>query len=148
MGAVGCVATLAALSFALNFAWEMVQMPLFSSTTGMSFRDALIVCTRATLGDVAVSLGAYLVVGAMARGLRWGHRPATGQLLAFWLLGIAATIILELHAIRTARWTYAESMPRVPFLGVAWVPLLQWTVVPALCIGAMRLIGPQARNRD
>ena len=139
--AVGSVTALAAVSFTLNFAWEMVQMPLFSSMAGMSFGDALIVCTRAALGDVVLTVGAYLAVAVIACDVRWGHRPAIGQLLAFCLLGIAATIVLEIHAIRTARWTYAESMPRVPLLGVAWIPLLQWAVVPTLCIGAMRFLG-------
>lgn len=134
------VATLTSVSFALNFAWEMLQAPLFSSMRELSLGDALITCARAALGDVVLTVVTYLVVGAVAGDMRWGYRPAAGRLLAFCVLGIVTTVALEIHATRTARWTYADSMPLVPLLGVAWVPVFQWAIVPPLCIATLRFV--------
>lgn len=127
-----------ALTVALHFLWEIAQAPLFSSMRELSFAQAFLVCLRATFGDVVLGSAAYLVIALASQNLRWGSQPGGGRLAAFSLVGVAATIALELHATGTGRWIYADSMPRLPLLGVGLSPVLQWIIVPSISIVALR----------
>lgn len=76
--------------------------------------EASLVCFRATLGDVALTLAAYLAIALAACDVRWALRPTAVRLAAFTAIGIGATILLELHAIGSGRWVYGDAMPACP----------------------------------
>ena len=134
----GLLAAIAGVSFALNFPWEVAQAPFFSSMEQLAFEEGLFACLRAALGDVVLTLAAYLIVAWATHDLRWALRPAGRRLAAFTALGIGATILLELHALGTGRWVYDDSMPRLPLLGVGLVPILQWILLPPISVFAVR----------
>lgn len=126
---------LAALSLSalvLNWFWEMIQMPAYNELAGRSWSEALVPCTLATFGDVAITLAIY-AVGAVAAGrLRWGMSGGWNVYTAAALLGAASATAIEWGALGSGRWSYSESMPIVPVLGVGLWPLLQLTLlVPA-----------------
>lgn len=132
------LAAFAAVTFALNFPWELAQAPLFASMGQLAFEEAFLACLRATLGDVVLALAAYLAVALATQDLLWALRPGVARLAAFSALGIGATIILELHATGSGRWVYGDSMPRLPPLGVGLSPILQWTFLPPTSVVAVR----------
>jgi hypothetical protein len=59
-------------AFGLNGPWEMVQMPACTELAGESWRERVRICTVATLGDAAITLGNYGVGALATRRLRWG----------------------------------------------------------------------------
>ncbi len=89
----------------------------------------------ATLGDVVIALVAFWAVALGCRSRRWMLQPTGRQVAGFVALGVAITIVLEWLATQMlGRWAYADSMPVVPVLDVAFSPLLQWFILPPLVI--------------
>ena len=52
----------AMFSFLLNFPWEMLQVKLYSGMAGARHWDAMVFCTRASLGDVGISVVSFWMV--------------------------------------------------------------------------------------
>jgi hypothetical protein len=58
---------------------------------------------------------------------------------AIWIaLGLVATIAFERWALETGRWQYGRDMPAM--FGIGLLPLLQWLVVPAVTLFAVRRV--------
>ncbi len=126
-------------AFLLHFLWEMLQTPFFADMPGMAHWPATLFCLQATVGDVAITLAAYWAVAAAMRGRGWFIDPGTMGVLLFLGVGLAITIVLELHAVYWAqRWAYSATMPVVPALGVGLVPILQWLAVPLVVLFVVR----------
>lgn len=115
----------------LNFPWEFLQVPFFAEMPAMAHWDAVLFCTRATLGDVLIALVAYWVVAGVQRRRDWLRCPDARALLGFVAVGVVITIGLEWHAtVLQDRWQYGELMPTLPLLGTGLAPLLQWLLLP------------------
>ena len=117
-------------AFLMHFAWEMLQTPFFAGMSDMKHWPATLMCLKATLGDVIITLVAMSLAGLAARDRGWFLGPNIPSLGTYLGVGLGSTIALELHALRTGRWVYSALMPTVPGLGVGLVPLLQWIVIP------------------
>lgn len=130
---------LAMYAFLGHFVWEMLQTPFFAGMQTMAHWSATLMCLRATIGDVAIAVAAFASV-ALGNGDRgWFLERRAGTLLTFLLIGLAATIALELHAVHWARrWSYSDLMPVLPALSVGVVPLIQWVAVPLLTLFLMQ----------
>ncbi|WP_220250545.1 hypothetical protein [Billgrantia montanilacus] len=129
----------ALFAFLLNFPWEFLQVPLFVAMPEMAHWDAVLFCTRATLGDVLIALIAFWVVAGLRRHRSWLLRPDTRSILGFIAIGIVITVGLEWHATELQqRWQYAERMPTLPLLGTGLAPLLQWLLLPPLILWLAR----------
>lgn len=139
-------------AFLLNYPWEFLQVPFFAEMPEMGHWDAVLFCTRATLGDVLIALVAYWVVAALRRRRDWLLRPDIRAIAGFVVVGVVITIGLEWHAtVLQDRWQYAERMPTLPLLGTGLAPLLQWLVLPPLIVWLARrqLLGEAClRRRD
>lgn len=116
--------------FLLHFVWEMLQTPFFAEMQTMAHWPATLFCLRATIGDVAIGVGAFCTAALMQRDRGWFLSPTRPGLLAFLAVGVAATIGLELNAIARGRWSYSALMPVIPGLNVGLVPILQWLLLP------------------
>jgi hypothetical protein len=119
-------------SFALNWLWEMAQMPAYAEMAARPWQKSLVPCTVASLGDVLATLAIY-GVGTLATGqLRWGTTGRWNVYATAALLGAACAIAYEWYSLFAGRWSYSNRMPIVPVLGVGLWPLLQLTLlVPA-----------------
>lgn len=125
----------ALFAFLLNFTWEFLQVPFFKEMPEMAHWEAVLFCTRATLGDVLIALSAYWVVAGIRRSRDWIYRPDVLAIVAFLLVGVLITIVLEWHATQVQqRWQYAEIMPTLPLLGTGLAPLMQWLLLPPLIL--------------
>lgn len=114
----------------LHFTWEMLQTPFFAEMATMPHWPATLVCLRATIGDVAIGVLAFSFAAWTQGDRGWFLWPTKRALLLFVVVGLLATVALEMHATAQGRWNYSELMPVLPGLGVGLAPLLQWLVLP------------------
>ncbi len=111
--------------------------------------EAIIFCTRATLGDVLIFLGAFWTVALIFRDRNWIRFPFGSAFIIFIAVGVAVTVVMEWHATIVAeRWQYDEIMPVLPLLGIGISPLLQWIILPVLTIWLARrqILGQERIN--
>jgi hypothetical protein len=121
--------SLSLAAFVLNWLWEMAQMPAYREMAELSWWETVLTCSRAALGDAAITL-AIVGVGVLASGDRnWGMNGKWNVLAAAALLGGAAATAYEWHALHVGRWSYSQDMPIVPLLSIGLWPLMQLTVL-------------------
>ena len=117
------------LALALNWFWEMSQMPAFDQTMRQSWRATALTCSLAGLGDAAITLMIYAVIAFATRRRRWVVEGKWQPYLAAALSGAAAAIVIEKVALTAGFWSYSSRMPVVPVFGVGLLPLLQLTLL-------------------
>ncbi len=130
-----------ALVLAANLVWEVAHLPLYTLWRTASRSEQVFAVLHCTGGDALIallSLGLALLVHRAWRG------PAEhfGRvLLTATLIGIAYTVFSEWWNVELrGAWAYASAMPRLPWVGTGVTPLLQWVLLPPLCLwGARRL---------
>jgi hypothetical protein len=109
------------VSFALNWIWEMVQMPAFVETVRRSWQQTALQCAVFSLGDAALILIIYGIAVVAAR------RIAKIKVAKFYLLvsalGLVVAVFVELIANALGSWSYSERMPVLAGVGV--MPILQ-----------------------
>jgi hypothetical protein len=121
-------------AFVLNWFWEMAQMPAYTEMAELSWWDTALTCSRAALGDAAITL-AIVGVGGLASGNKNLGMSAKWNVFAVaGLLGGAAATAYEWHALHVGRWSYTPDMPIVPLLDVGLWPLMQLTVLTPLAL--------------
>ncbi|HVS31873.1 MAG TPA: hypothetical protein VMS98_10485 [Thermoanaerobaculia bacterium] len=124
---------------AMHFIWEMAQAKWFSSMAGLPFWSATLLCLRASIGDVAITLAAFFAAAAVAKRVAWPLDDVRAAPTVVYLMaGLATTIVIELLALHSGRWSYAPDMPVV--FGIGVLPLAQWIVLPLIALGAFRLM--------
>lgn len=117
-------------AFALNWPWEMLQMPAYVELAGRSWGETAVVCTLATFGDAILTLLVYAAGALVTRRPRWALGGGWKVYLFAALGGALCAVVIERAALSAARWSYTDVMPQV--LGVGLLPLLQLTLlVPA-----------------
>ena len=121
-------------AFALNFLWEMLQMPAYEEMAGRSWRETAPACALVSLGDAAITLGMYGASVFVTRRLRWDMKHRWKGYLTVALLASVCAVVIELVAVATGHWSYLDRMPVVPVLGVGLLPILQLTLLVPLAV--------------
>ena len=134
---IGCLARLAFWAFALNFAWEMVQAPLFIGMREMPPWDATKRCLQAAVGDAAMILVAFGSIAFATREFGWMRRARPFEVAGFIVLAAAQAMLLEVLSLQAGRWRYGPEMPVEPVFGLGLAPILQWLVVPSAIASAV-----------
>lgn len=123
------------LSFMGHFTWELLQAPLFSSLTDKGHIPGILICLKATLGDLGIALAAFWAASVAGRGRDWAAHPAVVPVAVYLSTGLAITIGFEFLSTEILdRWTYAPDMPRLPLFGTGLSPFLQWLIIPSLVL--------------
>ncbi|MEH6669644.1 hypothetical protein [Halopseudomonas sp.] len=138
----------AIFAFFLHFIWELMQLPLFAGFDDAHYFYVILHCTKATGGDVIISLAAFWTASAVARSRYWFLANRRLPLGIFLVAGLLITVVFELLATGPLqRWTYAQSMPMLPFTNVGLSPIAQWIVLPLLQLWFVRrqVLGGQDR---
>ncbi len=118
-------------AFLLNFIWELLQMPLFAGFADFPYYQIILHCTKATFGDVIISLVAFAGACLITRSRMWIKSMNKSGVVAFLAMGLVITIIFELLATGPLnRWEYSELMPTV--IGVGVSPVAQWVILPLI----------------
>ncbi len=117
-------------AFLLNFIWELLQMPLFAGFSDFQFYQVVLHCTKATFGDVAISLVAFAGACLVTRSRMWILSMNKSGVVTFLAIGLLITVVFELLATGPLnRWEYSELMPMI---GVGVAPVAQWVFLPLL----------------
>ncbi len=120
-------------AFLLHFVWELLQMPLFAGFTEFQFYQVILHCTKATFGDVVISLLAFAGACLVTRSRMWIISMNKSGVVSFLAIGLVITIVFELLATGPLnRWEYGELMPMAPVIGVGASPIAQWIILPLL----------------
>ncbi len=112
----------------------------------MPHSEAVKYCTRGAFGDAAIMLVAFwLVAAATGRGRGWLAESGRVPVVAFVLVGVLITIVIETLATSgrwLEGWTCSVHMPIVPGTNTGLVPILQWIILPPM---GVLLARPQLR---
>lgn len=139
------------LTLAGHYVWELGQAQFFVNHADAPLSSYALHCFIASLGDLLIASFAYAVAALAFRRPSWPVSPRLAGPMALWLgAGLAVTVVFEMWATATGRWTYAPEMPRL--LGVGLLPLLQWLIVPTATLLLLRLmtrhLAPPAQEQD
>lgn len=133
--AIPIEADLLILSFLGHFAWELLQAPLFSSLNYVDHFTGIVICLRATLGDIVIALGAFWSAAWFASSRKWANQPTFHTFSIYLVFGLLSTYILEFVNVELLhRWSYGDNMPRVPVLGTGLAPIAQWMTIPIIVL--------------
>lgn len=128
----------ALLALPMFAAWELTHAPLYTIWVDAGPQAAWRAALHCTLGDAALAFACALAAELLARALPWLQRARRREALVI-AFGLLATIAIEWASTRwLGRWTYRESMPVIPWLGVGLSPLAQWLVVPSVALWILR----------
>ena len=119
------------IAVALNYPWELAQGRLFTAASHTT--NVWLHCFIASLGD-GVMILLLFAFGWLVLGRRdWFVRPGLSGYAIMIAAGAALAIAIEWTAVHVLqKWTYTESMPRVPGLEIGLVPVLQMILLPPL----------------
>jgi hypothetical protein len=77
-------------------------------------------CILATFGVSGIALVAFWVTAILAGTRSWILGPRKADIAIFFGVGILATIAFDALAVTVfGRWTYNDTMPRLPVPGMA-----------------------------
>jgi hypothetical protein len=117
-------------SFLLNFAWEMLQMPLFEGIE-MNMQSAVF-CILSSLVDTLIVLLLYYVFVIIYKELFWNRHFIVQRILILMVAGSIGAILTEILYLSAGSWKYSRSMPLIPVVNVGVSPVLQFTVLPTV----------------
>lgn len=127
----------AVLSFFLNLAWEVAQLPLYAIPSAQSTTQIAYAVAHCTAGDVGIAVASFLIAAVALGDANWpASHPWRGGAIAIFS-GVSYTAYAEWYNVYQAGyWAYSSGMPLV--FGIGLSPLLQWIVVPAVAIAVVR----------
>jgi len=117
-------------SFLFNFAWEMLQMPLYEDMR-LNMQTAIF-CGLASVADAIMVLLIYFVLALIYKDPLWIKHLNLKRTLIIVLLGGTGAVLAEIGHLSQDNWAYASSMPIIPFINVGLSPILQFMFLPVL----------------
>lgn len=131
-GAFRTTATLLVVAVVLNYPWEMAQAFLFASMG--SIAQASWRCFLASVGDGVMILGIHAAGCQLFRSRLWFRGASAGRIAFTIAVGALVGVAVEWWGLSIGRWQYEPTMPRVPGLELALVPLLQMPILAPVAL--------------
>ncbi len=119
-----------AFSFFLNYAWELLQMPLYKNTVFDLKHIAF--CGLASVADTIMVLLLYFGFATIYKQPFWIKHINIQRTLMLVTLGGIGAILGEMRHLSQGNWVYASSMPILPFVEIGLSPVLQFMLLPVL----------------
>jgi hypothetical protein len=124
-------ATIFVAAVAFNYAWELLQSPLYAEMEGI--KSMLWHCFAASLGDGVLVLLIFALGWAVLRRRDWFVRPGGRGYVLMLVAGLLIAVGVELVAVRAfGQWKYTRRMPSLPILGIGLAPVAQMLVLPPI----------------
>ncbi len=125
------------LAVVLNSLWELAQLPLYGLWNDPDRSRIAAYLIHCILGDVLIATVLFFLTSMILRSFNWpAAYPWRGSALVI-TLGLVYTAFSEWYNVYEVKsWSYAPQMPLIGGIGLS--PMLQWFVVPALMIIAIR----------
>lgn len=128
------ITTIFVVAVLFNFPWEVGQMPLYVEEGDLL--EFAVHCIVPSLGDGIILLTIFGIGLGVSRRSDWTDKPGTAGYALMLFSGFSIAVIIEWGAVYVIeRWTYTNSMPRLPGLGVGLSPILQMIVLPPIIFG-------------
>lgn len=124
------VFTALVLAFLLNFAWEVIQMPLYKDASYTIEHIAF--CALASVADAIMVLLIYFCFVFIYKKPLWVEEFTSTRIFILMLVGAVGAIVAERRHLSVGTWAYDNSMPLLPVVGVGLSPVLQFMLLPAL----------------
>ena len=118
------------VAFVLNFAWEIIQGPLYKGFTYSISHIAF--CGLASVADAIMVLLIYFVLTIIYKDHLWIKHINFKRILILILIGGLGAILAEMKHISQGNWAYNPSMPILPFVYAGLSPVLQFMLLPLL----------------
>jgi hypothetical protein len=118
------------LGFILNFAWEIMQGPLYIGFTYSISHIAF--CGLASVADAIMVLLIYFVLAIIYTDPLWIKHIDLQRTIILILIGGMGAILEEERHLALGSWAYASSMPILPFIHAGLSPVLQFMLLPGL----------------
>lgn len=117
----------------LHFAWEVLQLPLYTLWRTGTLGEIAFAVLHCTAGDLMIATLSLLIALLLVGNFGWPS-VTFGAVMAMTLgMGIGYTVYSEwLNTTVRKTWEYSEFMPTIPPLGTGLSPLMQWLIVPAI----------------
>jgi hypothetical protein len=122
---------------ALNLAWELVQLPLYTLWREASAGYIAFAVAHCTVGDILIGAAALALALIATRAGPLARWPWLRIALIATCAGAAYTLVSEwMNTSLRQGWEYSELMPTVELGGfvIGLSPLAQWLVVPPLAL--------------
>ncbi|MEA5625199.1 hypothetical protein [Nostoc sp. UHCC 0251] len=123
-------------SFLFHFVYEVWQSPYFDFYQMPSLADKVNYITHCTVGDGIITVICYWLISWWCRRY-WILRPTWKLTILFTGLGWLYTFSSEIYRVHIAK-LYSVSALAVPGVGISWLPLLQWVILPPLVLSFAR----------
>ncbi len=119
-----------AFSFLLNFAWEMLQTPLYEGMKP-NMQSAMF-CGLASLADTLMVLLLYYAFAFFYKEFFWTQHLTLQRILILVGVGATGAILVEIFHLSAGSWKYSRIMPIIPTVNVGVSPVLQFMILPAV----------------
>lgn len=120
--------TMVILALFLNFAWELIQIPLYKIFVYDINHIAF--CALASLADVLMLLLLYFGLALIFKNPFWIEPLKLHRMAIVVLIGGAGAVLSEMRHLSLGSWAYDNSMPIIPFVNVGIAPVLQFMILP------------------
>lgn len=118
------------LAFIFNFAWEVMQMPLYKDSPFTITHIAF--CALASVADAIMVLLIYFSFAFIYKNKLWVKDLTLPRILILILCGAIGAIIAETRHVSAGNWAYDSSMPIIPIIEVGLSPVLQFMLLPLI----------------
>ena len=120
-----------------NLVWEVVQLPLYTlwrTARPVEIAFAVLHCLG---GDMLIALAGLVASLVLFGRTDWPQQGFRRVAAATWLAGLGYTAWSEhFNTVIKGAWSYADAMPRLPWLDIGAAPMGQWAVVPLLALAS------------
>lgn len=124
------VFTTLVLAFLLNFAWEIIQMPLYKDADYTIAHISF--CALASVADAIMVLLIYCCFALIYKSPLWVQNLTLPRILNLMLVGAIGAIVAEMRHVSAGNWAYDTSMRIIPVVDVGLSPVLQFMLLPLL----------------
>ena len=119
------------VSVALNYPWEVLQMPLY--VNGGDFLNFAKHCVVPAWGDAVIVMIIYSIGWVLTRNSAWADKPTASSYAIMLGVGFLIAVGVEWIAVfELNRWNYTPRMPIIPGLSIGFSPVLQMLLLPPL----------------
>ena len=109
-------------------------MSAYAEMRDQPWLETVPACALAAFGDAVITIVLYSLVALAFRNRRWWVKGAWKNYATVASLGFVSAVLIEMLALTTGYWSYAESMPMVAGLNIGLWPLLQLTILVPFAI--------------
>jgi len=130
---------------ALNFIWEIAQLPFYTIWQTGTWKTIAFAVLHCTAGDLVIAISALVLCLAVFGRRDWPNQGFFPIGVCVVIAGLAYTIFSERMNIANGAWTYSDLMPIIPWFDVGLTPVLQWLLIPSVCLWGIQRQSDQVR---